>query len=217
MRWVLSIALAARVFGCQVVDGDRILGRDLAAADPMFTTIDPEADIGAAPLPGVRRVFHPDELWRLARLHAIAISSPATALCFERLTELLTVEVLLPALKQALAMESAEIEILDYSRSAVPHGRLEFTRAGLSSSGLWRGRVVYGEGHSAPIWVKLSGDVERGDKIAIEVSSGGARLTFDATAESSGRAGDSIMVRNPESGRLFRAKVEGKGRASVTK
>jgi flagella basal body P-ring formation protein FlgA len=63
----------------------------------------------------------------------------------------------------------------------------------------------------------VSGDVERGDKIAIEVSSGGARLTFDAMAESSGHAGDSIMVRNPESGRLFRAKVEGKGRASVTK
>jgi hypothetical protein len=217
MRWVLSIALAARVFGCQVVDGDRILGRDLASADPIFATLDPDAEIGAAPLPGVRRVFHPEELWRLARLHSIAMPAPTAAICIERLTELLTVEVLLPALKQALAMESAEIEILDYSRSAVPHGRLEFARAGLSANGLWRGRVVYGEGHSAPIWVKVSGDVERGDKIAIEVSSGAARLTFDATAESSGRAGDSIMVRNPESGRLFRAKVEGKGRASVTK
>ena len=60
-------------------------------------------------------------------------------------------------------------------------------------------------------------EVERGDKIAVEVSSGGALLAFEATAESSGRAGDSIVVRNPENGRLFQAKVEGKGKVWVKK
>src|SRR5437016_5292928 len=154
MKWILAICVAARLFGCQAVDGERILGRDLAAADPMFAPLDPDLEIGAAPLAGVRRVVRVDELSRLAQQHGIAISSPASPICFERLTEPLSLETLLPALRQALAMDNAEIEILDYSRYSVPHGRLEFTRAGLAANGLWRGRVVYGEGHSAPVWVK---------------------------------------------------------------
>jgi flagella basal body P-ring formation protein FlgA len=60
-------------------------------------------------------------------------------------------------------------------------------------------------------------EVERGDKVAVEVSSGAAMLAFEATAESSGRTGDSIVVRNPENGRLFSAKVEAKGKVSVKK
>jgi len=58
-------------------------------------------------------------------------------------------------------------------------------------------------------------DVERGDKVAVEVESGGARLKFQATAESAGRAGDSILVRNPENQRRFRARVSGKGAVIV--
>jgi flagella basal body P-ring formation protein FlgA len=286
MRWILSSWMAARVFGCQVVEGDRILGRDLAAADPVFATLDPDLEIGAAPLAGVRRVLHPEELARLAHQHGITISPPAGPVCFERLTEPLTVETLLTTLKQALAMDTAEIEILDYSRYGVPRGRLEFTRAGLSAAGLWRGRVAYDQGRSAPVWAKVRittqqtwveaaeslppdriidatrlavrtgrrfpfgiapldspdlaagkkplrtirpgepvyasmlvapREVERGDKVAVEASSGGAVLAFEGTAESSGREGDSIVVRNPGNGRLFQAKVEGKGKVSVKK
>jgi flagella basal body P-ring formation protein FlgA len=60
-------------------------------------------------------------------------------------------------------------------------------------------------------------DVERGDQVAVEVSSGGARLAFEATAESSGRAGDSIVIRNPANGGMFQARVEAKGKVSVKK
>ncbi len=38
---------------------------------------------------------------------------------------------------------------------------------------------------------------ERGDRVAVEVKVGGAILDFDATAESSGRAGDSILIKTP--------------------
>jgi flagella basal body P-ring formation protein FlgA len=58
-------------------------------------------------------------------------------------------------------------------------------------------------------------EVERGDKVTVEVSSGSARLSFDGTAQSPGRAGESILIRNPESGRLFHARVEAKGRVMV--
>ena len=43
------------------------------------------------------------------------------------------------------------------------------------------------------------------------VTSGAALLRFQADAESSGRRGDNVLVRNPENGKLFQARVEGKG------
>ena len=57
--------------------------------------------------------------------------------------------------------------------------------------------------------------VNQGDEIAIEVRSGSTRLAFNARAQTSGRAGDLISVRNPESKKLFRARVEGKDKAIV--
>ena len=69
-----------------------------------------------------------------------------------------------------------------------------------------------------PVFLSMLGtvpDVERGDSIAVEVHSGGAHLKFHATAESAGRAGDSILITNPRNGRRFRARVSGKGAAVV--
>jgi flagella basal body P-ring formation protein FlgA len=59
-------------------------------------------------------------------------------------------------------------------------------------------------------------DVMRGDTVKVEVSIGGARLALDAIAETSGSAGAQILVRNPVSNKIFSARVEGKGRASVS-
>ena len=50
-------------------------------------------------------------------------------------------------------------------------------------------------------------DVVRGEEVDVEVHSGAARIQFSAKSESAGRTGDSILVRNPENGRLFAAKV----------
>ncbi len=58
-------------------------------------------------------------------------------------------------------------------------------------------------------------EVTRGESVAVEVQSGAARLTFDAKAESSGKPGDTVLLRNPENGRLFQARVVGKGKALV--
>ena len=44
---------------------------------------------------------------------------------------------------------------------------------------------------------------------------GGARLELDAVAESAGSAGQTVRVRNPATGKVFEARVEGKGRVSA--
>jgi flagella basal body P-ring formation protein FlgA len=284
MKWLLAVSLAVPAFSCHVVDGEWILGRDLAAEIPAFAALDPSLEIGATPVAAAQRVFHPDELMRLARQHSIQISTLPPTVCFERATEPLTAAKLMPVLQKALGMENAQIEILDFSRYPVPRGPLQFTRAGLSANSLWRGQVMYAEGRSTPVWVKArvtiearwieatemlfsnklvepgqlvlrtgrqfpfdvpaldsielatglrpirtiaAGTpltaamlvhppvVERGDKVVVEVTSGGALIRFEAVAESSGHIGETIPIRNPENAHMFRARIEGKGKVSV--
>ena len=57
--------------------------------------------------------------------------------------------------------------------------------------------------------------VARGQKVQVEVHSGAMHLTLEGRAESAGDVGGTISVRNPESGRLFSARVSGKGRAVI--
>jgi hypothetical protein len=60
-------------------------------------------------------------------------------------------------------------------------------------------------------------EVTRGERVHVEVLSGAAKIHFEANAESSGRAGDSVLIRNPANGRLFQAKVSARGKVSVQK
>jgi len=283
MRLALIFSIIP-AFACQVVDSDRILGKDVAAANPLFAALDPGIEVSAAPLAGAERVLRPEEVVRLARQNGIALEGPAPSICFARVTESLTPEKLLPELQKALGLEHASIEILDFSRFGVPHGTFEFPKSSLMPNGLWRGRVLYGENHSMPVWVKaritvertwveasetlavgktidasqlnvrtgprfpfdpplmesmqalvgrkpvrtlaagtpiapgmltIAHDVERGDRVEVEVKVGAAILDFAATAESSGRTGDSIMVKNPDNGRTFQAKIQDKGHVLV--
>jgi flagella basal body P-ring formation protein FlgA len=57
--------------------------------------------------------------------------------------------------------------------------------------------------------------VQRGDLVQVTVISGGAQIALSAQAESSGRIGDLIALRNLGSQKTFRARIEGKGRALV--
>ncbi len=284
MKIAILIVAIAPVFACQIVDGDRILGKDILAANPLFAKLDPSLEIGASPLAGVTRVLHSEDLVRLAKQNGISLDAPASAICVERATEPLTAEKLLPILQNAIGIDNATIEILDFSRFGVPSGTFDFPKSSLAPNGLWRGRVLYGENHSMPIWVKAritvertwveasetltSGktieasqlfvktgprfpfdssfiespslvvgrrpvrtlnpgspiaaamltvphDIERGETVAVEVKVGGAILDFDAIAESSGHIGDSILIKNPDNGRSFQAKIQNKGHVVV--
>jgi flagella basal body P-ring formation protein FlgA len=56
-------------------------------------------------------------------------------------------------------------------------------------------------------------DVNRGEMVEVEVRSGAALLAFTGKAESAGRSGDTIVIRNLSSNKVFQARVEGKGKA----
>lgn len=58
-------------------------------------------------------------------------------------------------------------------------------------------------------------EVVRGDLVHVEVRMGAARLALTGRAESSGRVGDLVPVRNLESSRIFQARVEGKASVIV--
>jgi len=274
----------AFVLACQAVDGDRILGKDLAEANPAFAEVPADAVIGTSPLPGVQRIVHPDELTRIAKQYNVALAPLPGEVCFVRATEPLTADRLLDALKKAIP--GADIEILDFSHLATPPGTLEFKRSGLSLSGFWRGQLIYSESRSLSIWVKVrittqqswieaavpldttktvsadqlvvrSGprvpfgpppldsidaaagrrplrtirpgepifatmltsrhDVERGENVSVEVLAGLAKISFEAIAESSGRIGETVLIKNPQNGRYFQARIDSKGKVSVHK
>jgi flagella basal body P-ring formation protein FlgA len=64
-------------------------------------------------------------------------------------------------------------------------------------------------------WLRLPADINRGDTVDVEVRSGAARLSFPAIADAGGHTGDLITLRNPSSGKHFKALINGRGRALV--
>src|ERR1700685_3084947 len=98
------ISIAARGFAaCHVAAGPNITGGDLASVNAAFATLDPSSVIAPAPTPGVTRTFHAEEILRIAQQNGIALTPPVTDFCFERPTETLSPEKLLPILPAALA------------------------------------------------------------------------------------------------------------------
>ncbi len=58
-------------------------------------------------------------------------------------------------------------------------------------------------------------DVERGDQVQVIVQTAGARIEAQGIAESGGKRGSVIIVRNAKSGRTFRARISDKGQVLV--
>lgn len=55
--------------------------------------------------------------------------------------------------------------------------------------------------------------VQRGDLVDVTAVAGAAQLHMPALAETPGRQGDMISLKNPHSGKIFRARIEGKDKA----
>ena len=58
-------------------------------------------------------------------------------------------------------------------------------------------------------------DVLRGERVRVEVSCGRARVLLDGEAQAAGKRGQTILVRNPSSGKVFPARIEAQGAVSV--
>ena len=218
---MMPLALLAAA-SCMAVEGDKILMADLARAIPEFSAAPATEPIGLAPAPRVRRTFFWRELDRLGKAHGIQVPVGAAA-CFEGASEMLTEGRVLEALARAPHNPQTTFTVLEFSRYPLPHGELEF---GPPPPGdgrqpvIWRGRLNYGVRRSVTVWarVKLEApprEVERGDVVAVEVRSGAALLKFDGDAESGGKAGGTVSVRNPANGARFRARVVAKGKVLV--
>ena len=57
--------------------------------------------------------------------------------------------------------------------------------------------------------------VRKGDSVTVEVQSGPAHVRFEAIAESAARDGDMVELRNPSSGKTFKARLEAGGKALI--
>lgn len=58
-------------------------------------------------------------------------------------------------------------------------------------------------------------DVDPGQTVKVQVSSGAARLNFEARAETGGFSGDQILIRSPLSDQRVKVRVAGRGRAEI--
>lgn len=58
-------------------------------------------------------------------------------------------------------------------------------------------------------------EIHSGDPVVVRVTSGQAQLMLEGVAGGDGHGGDFIPVRNPATGRTFRARVQGAGRVAV--
>jgi flagella basal body P-ring formation protein FlgA len=58
-------------------------------------------------------------------------------------------------------------------------------------------------------------EIARGDEVIVSAKQGGILLRVSGIAEGSGRRGEQIVIRNATSGKRFRARVQGKGIASI--
>ncbi|MCU1258085.1 MAG: hypothetical protein JWO80_970 [Bryobacterales bacterium] len=146
---------------CHGVEGDAILGRDLAAADPQFSGVPRDARLGYAPMPGSRRTLSAAELKRLAA--GFGVSGDFHDLCFEYPTRQLQSGEILEALRDGLKVDGADIQVTEFSLYAAPKGDIVFPLSGLSRPSplradepvIWRGYVKYAGGRKFSIWAKV--------------------------------------------------------------
>jgi hypothetical protein len=197
------------------------------AAGSAFAALPPETSFGYAPAPGAKRLLGAAQLRRMAAPHELDVA-PGAEICVVRSLEPLSRERLEAAMRTSLPDAGARFEIVEFSAFGVPKGELRFPLTGLrrpplnapSRPVLWKGYVEYAPGRRYPVWARVvfAGklrEVERGDQIRVEAASGRATVAVTARAETSGGRGEMVVVRNPASGKRFKARVQGKGAAAV--
>lgn len=160
--WLVLLTMINHPEVCQNIQGEWIVGADLARALPAFRTVPAAAALGYSPAPGTRRVFLSPELKRIATKYGVAAPDDARA-CFEWKVGLITEEAVRAAIRESLHAPAARVEVLSVSKTPAPEGKLEFPLSGLSVSGavdpatpvLWRGHVGYAGTRQFSVWAKV--------------------------------------------------------------
>jgi flagella basal body P-ring formation protein FlgA len=145
---------------CVVVEGDRFTAGELAKAVPAFSLAPAESLLGYSPAPGVQRTLRQTELELFARGLGLQLDVPKASVCIVRYSTVLAAEELQRAIAASLQGTNARFELIDFSKTPIPKGRLEFPRTGLTrpragEPAVWKGRVVYSGSKSVSIWAKV--------------------------------------------------------------
>jgi flagella basal body P-ring formation protein FlgA len=142
--------------GCQSIETESVLARDVAAVLPAFAQVPAEFLIGYVPASGAQRIFHAEELERIARNRNIDLHG-LEDVCFTRRLLVPDASVIRESMQKTLDIPAAKIDILASSRQAVPFGEVVFPRSGVQGSEpeiTWLGYVRGNENTRFPIWAR---------------------------------------------------------------
>lgn len=142
--------------GCQPIETESVLARDVAAVLPAFAQVPAEFLIGYVPASGGQRIFHAEELERIARNRNIELHG-LEDVCFTRRLFVPDALIIRESMQKTLDIPAAKIDILSSSRQAVPFGQVVFPRSGVQGGGseiTWLGYVQANENTRFPIWAR---------------------------------------------------------------
>jgi len=162
----LGLALATTIPAravphCFAPSGDWIRGSDLAVALPRLQGLPPELNVSYSPVPGLARVFHPDELRRLAHANGLPDPAPGSVenICAAWPLAPLSPEVVQRAMAKTLNGHAPQIELLAQDRAEAPPGEVVFPLSGLSAYSenpvIWKGYVRYSETRRFETWARV--------------------------------------------------------------
>ena len=160
--WLILLTMVNHPAACNIVASEWILGTDLARALPAFSGMPRDAMVAYSPAPGQKREFPYPELKRIGLKYGIEVPQDAHA-CFEWTRQPLTESAVRAAMRDALNLPDARVEVLSISHTTVPGGKLEFPLSGLSASSgidpatpvIWRGRVLFSGHKEFVVWAKV--------------------------------------------------------------
>lgn len=156
---VSAASAGAEEIHCVAPRGEWITGADIAAAVPALAGLPADLKVGYAPVPGLERVFHPDELRRLALTHRLADPGLTANVCVAWPVTPLPPQAVLSAMKKSLAGRDPEIEIVGQSKAAAPAGEIVFPLSGLcgysENAVIWKGYVLYADNRRFDTWASV--------------------------------------------------------------
>jgi flagella basal body P-ring formation protein FlgA len=153
------LAATLPVTGCQAIETESVVARDVAALIPAFAQLPADFLLGYVPSTGAQRLFRGDELERIAKNRGLDLHN-LDDVCFERRMFIPDATQIRAAMEKTLGVDvlkadAVKIEILSSTQRAVPVGELIFPRTGVQiSSNLevnWQGYVRAGETARFPV------------------------------------------------------------------
>src|SRR6266478_1351083 len=113
---VLILATLGAHAACISVPSDRIVARDLAGTVATFQGLDPEMQVGFAPMPGTQRILAGRELILIAQRHGIIVSTGTIVpdLCVQREAHVISRDEMKAALLAALGVADADLELMEF-------------------------------------------------------------------------------------------------------